>query len=312
VRVGTFLVGALFILAGVVLFLERLGYSWWGFSRQVLNYWPLILVIIGISLFWGGRIPRWLAFAIIVILVGGVVLLALAAPSSPPPFLYDRRTNLKVDQSQYADISTGELYIRFGAGKISIGSFAGKWFEGDFRGHRGAVPSVKEQNGKLTIELRQQERTWLPGRDYINDWEMLLSSDLPWSIFLKAGAVEGNLNLYDVPLEELSIELGAGALELELGDNGRRTDVKINSGASSVIVKVPEDTGVSVRLKGALTDTNLEELKWPLINDRYLSPGYEQAASRLDLNLEMAVGSFRLKVIPASRFMPGSGSTDRV
>lgn len=87
-RVGTFLVGTLLILAGVVLFLERLGYTQWGFSRQILSYWPLILIIIGLSLFWGGRIPRWLAFIIIAVLVGAIIFLALAAPAFPNPFLF--------------------------------------------------------------------------------------------------------------------------------------------------------------------------------------------------------------------------------
>jgi hypothetical protein len=115
VRVGTFLLGALFILAGVVLFLERLGYSWWGFSGELLNYWPIILVIIGISLFWGGRIPRWLAFFVMVILVGGVIFLSLAGPHFPDPFhlfLHERKTNLTVDQSQNADVSAGEFSLK--------------------------------------------------------------------------------------------------------------------------------------------------------------------------------------------------------
>lgn len=117
-RVGTFLLSALFILAGVVLFLERLGYTWWGFPGELLNYWPIILIIIGISLFWGGRIPRWLAFFVMVILVGGVIFLALAAPhfpDFPDPFhlfLHERKINLTVDQSQNADVSAGGLSVR--------------------------------------------------------------------------------------------------------------------------------------------------------------------------------------------------------
>jgi hypothetical protein len=312
VRVSTFLAGALFILAGVVLFMEKLGYSWWGFSGQVLSYWPVILIIIGISLFWGGKIPRWLAFAFIVILVGGVVALALVAPKSRYPFLEDRRTTLTVDHTQYAELSAGELSVRFGGGRINLGSSAGNWFEGDFRGHAGAASSVEEQKGRLKIALRQPQRTWRPGRDYINNWEMFLSPDLPWDISLHAGAVEGNLNLVGIPLRNLKIELGAGALEVKLGDNGSHTAVKISSGASDIRIKVPEDTGVSVTHKGALTDTNLKELGWAQVSDRYISPGYEEAAARIDLNIETAVGHFQLEVLPASRLMPGSGPANQV
>lgn len=80
-NVGAFLVGTLLILVGVILFLERLGYGWWRFSREILDYWPIALIIIGVSLFWGGRIPRPLALVIVALLVGAVVFLSLYFPS---------------------------------------------------------------------------------------------------------------------------------------------------------------------------------------------------------------------------------------
>jgi len=78
VNVGTFLVGTLLILVGVIISLERLGYGWWQFSRELLDYWPIALIIIGMSLLGGGRIPRPLALVIVALLVGAVVFLTLS------------------------------------------------------------------------------------------------------------------------------------------------------------------------------------------------------------------------------------------
>ena len=85
VRVSTFFASALFIVAGVVLLLEKLGFCWWALPGHLLNFWPVLLIIIGISLFWEGTIPRLPAFIIIVLLVGGVVFLALTFPRSGIP-----------------------------------------------------------------------------------------------------------------------------------------------------------------------------------------------------------------------------------
>ncbi|HHT46445.1 MAG TPA: hypothetical protein GX004_04015 [Firmicutes bacterium] len=73
--IGTFLVALLLILAGAALFLANLGYVSMFLIRRLANFWPLIFILIGLSLFWGGRIPRLLAFVIVIILVGGLILL---------------------------------------------------------------------------------------------------------------------------------------------------------------------------------------------------------------------------------------------
>ncbi|MGI6327445.1 MAG: LiaI-LiaF-like domain-containing protein [Dethiobacteria bacterium] len=74
--IGLFLVALLLILTGTVFFLSNTGFVSMYFVQRLTVFWPLVFILIGLSLFWGGKIPRPLAFVIIIILVGGVVLLA--------------------------------------------------------------------------------------------------------------------------------------------------------------------------------------------------------------------------------------------
>jgi len=78
VRISTFLAGTLLILAGIIIFIENLGFGWRGFSGYIFNYWPVLLIIVGVGVFWGGKIPYWLAFVIVAALAGGVIFFALA------------------------------------------------------------------------------------------------------------------------------------------------------------------------------------------------------------------------------------------
>ncbi len=79
-RIGTFIIGLAFILAGVMALFINLGYGTWDFTVQLQKMWPVIFIIIGLSFFWKGRIPQWLGLIIILVLVGGVVFLFISAP----------------------------------------------------------------------------------------------------------------------------------------------------------------------------------------------------------------------------------------
>lgn len=75
-----FLLGLAFILSGIMIFLSNLGYLSWHAMVNLLDYWPLGLIIIGISFLWGGEIPRWLALLIAFLMSALVVLLSLQYP----------------------------------------------------------------------------------------------------------------------------------------------------------------------------------------------------------------------------------------
>lgn len=79
-RIGNFVIGLAFILAGVIALLINLGYGTRNFITQLQKMWPIIIIIIGISFLGNGRIPQWLGLIIILALVGGVVFLLINAP----------------------------------------------------------------------------------------------------------------------------------------------------------------------------------------------------------------------------------------
>ena len=65
-RISTFLIGLSLILVGLTLFLTELGYTSWKLFRQVAEYWPVLLILIGIKLIWKERMPRWVDYLMIV------------------------------------------------------------------------------------------------------------------------------------------------------------------------------------------------------------------------------------------------------
>ncbi|MEN6461704.1 MAG: hypothetical protein ABFC94_10085, partial [Syntrophomonas sp.] len=120
-----------------------------------------------------------------------------------------------------------------------------------------------------------------------------------WILNINTGAVDGNIDLTGIPLQELDCNVGAGNMNFTLGNNGTRSKVKIEAGASNITLQIPDDIGVSIELDGALSSNNLARLGWNRINDNYYtSPNYSQAAAKIDCDIELSAGNLEVKSVP--------------
>ncbi len=291
-RISSFVVGLLLVLAGVVALMNSLGLGSWELARQVFRFWPVLLIVIGISLFWDGRIPRWLALLLVIFVSAGVVFVGLSAfPGDHYPGV---RTDVSVDRSAYPALMSGEVRTQFGGGRLQISPARESWFAGHFSGPQRVVPSYGVEQGRLNVDLRQRGSFVHMGGG-TNRWDLQLSPDIPWDVSLEAGAVDGRLDFLGIPLERLKVQFGAGDITLDLGDNGDAAEIQVSSGASNLKIRVPEDVGLRLQVKGALARTNLQEHRFPIIDEHYTSPNYDTADARLDIRIDMAVGNFELE-----------------
>lgn len=76
-RPGRFLLGLTFIVIGTVMFMVNMGYTSWEFMSQLMHLWPVLLIFFGLSVIWGGDIPRWVALLLVAVVTVGVIYLAV-------------------------------------------------------------------------------------------------------------------------------------------------------------------------------------------------------------------------------------------
>ncbi|MGE5544105.1 MAG: LiaI-LiaF-like domain-containing protein [Bacillota bacterium] len=294
-RFGTFLVATFLILAGVTMFMLNLGYGSWQMVVEAGKFWPILLILLGISLLWGGRIPGWLALLLVVALAGGVVFLFLNTPGMLAES-YDNEVTIR--RQQHPGLTSGSIDITFGGGQLNLGTDTSEWLAAKF-GSRGASSQVEIRDGNLEATFKNPRSSWNLGHAFDNNWNIHLAPDLVWDVQLSAGALEGQLNLTDVPVKNIDLKLGAGDVNLTLGGNGEKTRIEADAGAAELTLRVVGDTGVSIEYDGTLSQTNLSELGYSLVNGRYVSPNYDRASSKIDVDLDMAVGEFRLEAASA-------------
>ena len=154
----------------------------------------MLLILIGISFFWGGVIPRLLGILLIIALSGGIVFLALQNPSSSFHFSRGQReTELVVERSRYAGVTSAEIAMKFGGGKIMLDSGTGQFAEGLFGSIRGSN-IVKRHHNKVKIDIRPAVTSWFSHLNNMNNWRCTFTG-VAWEISVEAGAAEGDLIL---------------------------------------------------------------------------------------------------------------------
>lgn len=299
-RVGRFILALLMVAAGIMAFMINLGYGSWASFGLIGKWWPVLLIIFGLAMFWQGRIPRPLAYILVVVIAGGIVGYMMVNdevwPVNWQGQLPNHTENLDISKNQHPNLQKGELTVNFGGGELDISQAAeGQWMAGTLAGKLG-VKSVEAIDDTLKVYLKLKENDWAAQvSDSRPRWELKLAPNLRWQIDANIGAVDANMDLSNINLEELDCDLGAGALELKLGNNGILTKLDIDGGASSVKIEVPQGTGVKVVKDGALMGDNMDELGWNKDGHTLTSPNYDGAANKVEIDIDMGAGSFEIQ-----------------
>ena len=127
-------------------------------------------------------------------------------------------------------------------------------------------------------------------------WDIELNQDLSYRIVYKGGANEAELDLLDLNVTDLKVESGASSVKIYLPENAGFTHVDIDVGAASVVIDVPDGVAAHIEKEGGLTSFNIDEDLFPNIGGNiYASPGYDTAENTVDIKVSAGVGSIEIR-----------------
>jgi hypothetical protein len=124
---------------------------------------------------------------------------------------------------------------------------------------------------------------------------MALNNAVPLAITVKTGASDARLDLSDLQVTRLKLESGANSTRVIVPAHAGYTEIRGTSGAASLSVEIPEGVAARIRTSGALSSVSINRERFPKIEGEYRSPDYETAANKVDLKLEMGVGSINVR-----------------
>jgi hypothetical protein len=191
-----------------------------------------------------------------------------------------------------AGAARARLVLKHGAGTISLRAAAaeGALLEGVVS---GPVQQRVRHDGEVLDVVLQPDSEWLrwPAGWQQVTWELMVARDVPLDLEVSTGASQVRLDLSELSVEFLKVATGASDVEVVLPAHGQcRT--KIDAGAASIRLRVPDGVAASVRNRSALASFTVDERRFPRVNGRFESPDYAAAPDRVDIDVDGGVASF--------------------
>ncbi len=258
-------------------------------------FWGTILLIIGLLLLFSNlgiiAIEIWSAiWAVLLIVVGLGILYGVFSGREAP----GQEVAIPLEGAARATI-----HLSHGAGRLRVdaGAPTDALLEGTFGG--GLDYRSDRKGDQLNVHLSPPDLLammvpWNWGREGLG-WLLRLNGEIPLSLAFETGASDARLDLTDLRVTDLKLETGASSLNVTLPAQAGHTRARIDAGAASVAVRIPAQVAARLRLEGGLASIEVDEARFPRAGRLYQSPNYETAENRIDLKVEAGVGSLRVR-----------------
>lgn len=228
----------------------------------------------------------------LVALSGAILMYLLAACVAPGPV---QTESVTVGAEDAASV---HVDVDMGAGRLEVWGGGEGLMEADFRYNvdscKPAVEySVSEGRGQLSVPTASGRR--IMGGGGRCEWTLRFTEDLPLEMSLDLGAGEAELDLGDLFLTRLDVELGAGRVLVDLtGDWREGFRGRIEGGVGQCIVRLPAETGVRAEVSQGIGSVVTRGLVQE--GNAWINQAYGESGITLELEVETGVGELRLVV----------------
>jgi hypothetical protein len=244
-----------FIGLGVMVLLYNLRFWPSGLVASLLNYWPVLLILLGLLTLWAGLPAQ------------GFTL---------PTFSIDR-----------SELTSAHLLINAGAADVKLAAFAGtsQLMVGQFPAYAG--PHVKVKDSQARVELDQRfAALFLTG-----GWNAALVKGLPWTMSLSSWLGDFDVNLRDLTVTALRLQSALGHADVTLPALGQgELDVRLLTG--NLTLRIPDGMAVKLILNtGWLARVAPDSHRFIRVGPgEWVTPNFSAAPHRYTLSIELATG----------------------
>lgn len=252
-------------------------------------FWGLILILLGLLFLLSslGILPWnvWAVFWPLALILFGLMMFFSAFGTRGPATIDNLAFQLK-------GFEEAQVSIKYGAGRLNIrgGAAPDELLNGSFEG--GVEHDLGQEGERALVELRSPSALAPPFWSWQNrEWNIHLNSDIPLKLKLDVGASESHIDLTGTQTRSIRLKTGASSHELLLPSASGETKVKVEGGAGSVRVTVPEDVAARISGKVDVGSLAIDQKRFPRgKGDNYQSIDFDQAVNRVDIRVKFGAG----------------------
>lgn len=288
-------IGATLVIAlGVVFLLSNLGYLGLGVWQVLLRLWPLFLVAAGLDLLIGRR--SWFGsllglLVILAILIGSLWLMSGGVLSAQPITTSQFDQALDGAYQASVEISQDAGILRLSGLEDQEKLLVGSGPSGD---GISLTRDYQVVDGKGVLVLRSKGEPVTMVSTHQAAYEYKLNSVIPIDLNVEQGAGQIDLNLADIYISQLDVDQAVGQTQITLSDTGSFTGI-VDGAIGQVTLIVPADVGLKISAGTALVVVQAPP-DFQETNKVYTSPNYDQAQTKIELMVNLAIGTLNVVI----------------
>ncbi len=281
------MIGILFTLDN----LHFIDFDWYNLWRL----WPVVLILWGISVLPVKNLIK--VVLVLVVLAGSVTYMVNSTVR-----WHDRDYHItydfddrEVDQDftiPFEDsVKTASLEMEVAASKFNLIDESYDLLEFEKKGSIIDYKySVRKTDDNVDVDIYIEDEVVLKSKSH-NRIDMSLNPYPVWDMHYEVGAADVEFDFTGLKISELSLEGGAAAIMMKIGDEYPKTKVRIEAGASSIKVKVPKDSGCDLNITSVLSGKSISGFE-KIDHGHYRTENFEDADNKIYLVVEAAVSSY--------------------
>jgi len=298
----------LLITIGLVFLLVNFGFVPGVTAIQLLNLWPLVLILAGVDIAIGRRWPLAALGIDVAVIALGLALLATQPTAFSTPFWFDHddvgvgQRDLSVERRNVTSLS---LDFNGGAGRFRVSGGSTALVESHSRNEdlrlRHADYDKNGEHADVRIDHTGSRRVG----GVTADVETRIASNVSTALELNGGAGEFVIDLSDVMTSGAEINVGAASLTLTLPKPTLATtaaakptpevNIEVNAGASSIVIVVPEGVEARVTTTGALLTLRSSNPRVTASGSVAETSGYGAAQARVTVQVTAGASSVTVR-----------------
>ncbi len=293
--------------AGVLLILERQGRISGDLLSVLINYWPVIFIVVGIDILfsrtgWLGTLVSGLTATAVVVGVSYLLMTPGAGLPISERLAFPGNTELRVDPLTHPldKVRNARLELSLPGGTSDIGAMADsvRLFEGSYAHRGGFNQNVRGSGSDVTIQLgRPSGPVIVPLNAGRERMDLSLNTAVRYDLQLSIASGRHVVNLSDLALSGVAVNMASGTVDLRVPESAPYPmDISMASG--TVNITIPRGIPVRVNasgLTGAIRGESLHRVSGTGMNGVYETPGFNRTGAYLELNVNMLSGAVNIK-----------------
>ena len=322
--------GLTFLLTGTILLANTLEILDWSVWSNLFKLWPLLVISLGLSLIFRGRILSFMGPLIIFLgIITGVgasymgisfegemvrevktlsreiVIEVEKVPKTEiipeietaPDTEISPETEASLETKEYAKIERASIELNLDVGKLTLGESTPLLYEciSQYR-YKEFEPFEEffraEKEADILIYHSPITKKVI-SNNIKNDWQLKLNIKIVYDLSVKTGAIDIDCNLSDFKVEKLYIESGASNINLVLPQYNSK--IIIDTGVSNINIDIPNNVGATVNIDSGIAVKDLDD--FIKRNGTYISQNYNESKFKTEIEINCGISNIDIDYI---------------